>query len=83
MHFSPTSLLAHSLAQLSLAEEPTVLAFETGNELGGWGLNSNPPPISWVTEIAAFLKELAPDTLILSGTYGVREAELEIADVDL
>ena len=68
---------------MTLAEEPTVLAFETGNELGGWGLDSDAPTIEWVGEISAYLKELAPDTLVLSGTYGVREAELALPSVDI
>lgn len=66
-----------------MAEEPTVLAFETGNELGGWEGKSSPPPVAWTTAIAAYLKELAPDTLVLSGSYGVRKDELSIEDVDM
>jgi endo-1,4-beta-mannosidase len=69
--------------QLTMAEEPTILAFETGNELGGWTREASPPPVEWTTEIARYLKELAPDTLVLSGSYGVRKEELGIANVDI
>ncbi|KAL8276477.1 hypothetical protein RQP46_011127 [Phenoliferia psychrophenolica] len=79
------TLVTHqsNITGLSLAEEPTVLAFELGNELGGWGLNSYPPPIDWVNQTAAYVKSLAPNTLVLSGTYGVREDELHLTDVDI
>ncbi|ORY91788.1 glycoside hydrolase superfamily [Leucosporidium creatinivorum] len=80
-----STLLTHrsNITGLTMAEEPTILAFETGNELGGWGGNSSPPPVAWTTAIAAYLKELAPDTLVLSGSYGVRKDELAIQDVDM
>ncbi|KAK4701098.1 mannan endo-1,4-beta-mannosidase, partial [Phenoliferia sp. Uapishka_3] len=80
-----TTLLTHrsNITGLTLAEEPTILAFETGNELGGWGGNASPPPIAWVTAIADYLKVLAPNTLVLSGTYGVRSSELAIESVDI
>lgn len=77
---------AHPLAaltQLTMASDPTVLAFETGNELGGWTGDDYPPPVEWTASIAQLLHELAPDTLVLSGSYGVRKSELAIAGVDM
>lgn len=66
-----------------MAEEPTILAFETGNELGGYNLDAFPPPAIWTTAIASYLKELAPNTLVMSGSYGVRTEELGIQEVDI
>lgn len=77
------SALTSAPSQLTLAQDPTVLAFETGNELSGWTGRDYPPPVEWTTAIAQLLKELAPQTLVLSGTYGVREAELHIDEVDM
>ncbi|GAA6018402.1 hypothetical protein JCM10207_000880 [Rhodosporidiobolus poonsookiae] len=78
-------LLGHvsPYTNLTLASDPTVAMFETGNELGGWTGNDYPPPVEWTTSIAALLKELAPNTLAMSGSYGVRKSELSIADVDV
>lgn len=69
--------------QLTMGEEPTVLAFETGNELGGFQMNASPPPVEWTKAIADYLKLLAPNTLVISGSYGVREVELGISSVDI
>ncbi|GAA5861819.1 hypothetical protein JCM8547_008564 [Rhodosporidiobolus lusitaniae] len=79
------NLLTHvsPYTNLTLATDPTVLAFETGNELGDWTGSSYPPPVEWTTSIAKLLKELAPSTLVLSGTYGVQKDELEIEGVDM
>ncbi|GAA5988757.1 hypothetical protein JCM11641_006529 [Rhodosporidiobolus odoratus] len=78
-------LLGHVSAytNLSLATDPTVLAFETGNELGSWSGSSYPPPVEWTTSIAQLLKELAPNTLVMDGSYGVRKESLGIEAVDM
>ncbi|SCZ98622.1 BZ3500_MvSof-1268-A1-R1_Chr7-1g09220 [Microbotryum saponariae] len=80
-----TTLLSHrsSLTNLIMAEDPTVLAFETGNELGGWGGSNYPPPSKWTTSIAKLIKSLAPDTLVADGSYGVHKAGLNIAEIDI
>lgn len=80
-----TTLLTHKspYTGLSMAEDPTVLAFETGNELGGTKLAHSPPPLEWTTAIANLLKSLAPNTLVMSGSYGVVAAELAIESVDI
>lgn len=66
-----------------MAEEPTILCFETGNELGGWGGKASPPPVAWTRAVAAHLKQLAPQTLVMSGSYGVRTEEFEVDDIDI
>jgi hypothetical protein len=70
-----------SLPQLTLATDPTILAFETGNELGGWTGSAYPPPVKWTTAISELLKDLAPDALVISGSYGVRADELSLDTV--
>lgn len=60
-----------------------MLAFETGNELGGTKLANYPPPIAWTSAVANRLKGLAPNTLVMSGSYGVVAEELSIAAVDI
>lgn len=80
-----TTLLSHKspYTGLAMSEDPTVLAFETGNELGGTKLATYPPPIAWTSAIANRLKVLAPNTLVMSGSYGVVAEELSIAAVDI
>lgn len=49
---------------LTYAEDPTIFAYETGNELLGpiWGdMNS---PADWVQDIAKYIKSLAPQKLV-------------------
>lgn len=49
---------------LTYAEDPTIFAYETGNELLGpvWGdMNS---PAAWVQDIAKYVKSLAPQKLV-------------------
>ncbi|GAA6060913.1 hypothetical protein JCM10212_003947 [Sporobolomyces blumeae] len=79
------TLLTHvsPYTNLTLATDPTILAFETGNELGSWTGDAYPPPVEWTTSISQLLKRLAPDTLVVSGSYGVRKDELAIASVDV
>ncbi|KAI0009761.1 glycoside hydrolase family 5 protein [Xylariaceae sp. FL0662B] len=68
---------------LTYAEDAAVFALETGNELLGpvWG--DMDAPADWVRDIAAFLKDLAPEKLVVDGTYGVNPAHLAIDEVDI
>jgi endo-1,4-beta-mannosidase len=49
--------------------DPTVLAWETGNEMNFEGLGKTPAPGAWTVEIAEHIKSLAPDTLVMDGSY--------------
>jgi mannan endo-1,4-beta-mannosidase len=50
------------------ADDCTVLAWELGNELGGW---DGPVPSSeWTSDIAAYIKSIAPNALVASGDMG-------------
>ncbi|KAG0654464.1 hypothetical protein C6P46_001629 [Rhodotorula mucilaginosa] len=68
-----TVLLSHTnqYTGVKIGEDPTILGFETGNELGGYMLGGGAPPASWTKNIAAHIKSLAPSTLILDGTDGL------------
>ena len=68
---------------LSYAEDPTIWAYETGNELCGpvWGDEN--VPAAWVREIGQFIKSLAPQKLFVDGTYGVNVSHLGIPEVDV
>ncbi|GAW21677.1 hypothetical protein ANO14919_112000 [Xylariales sp. No.14919] len=68
---------------LTYAEDPTIFAYETGNELLGpvWGdMNC---PADWVQDIAAYVKGLAPGKLFFDGTYGINKTHLNIQEVDV
>ena len=68
---------------LTYAEDPTVFAFETGNELGGPIFGDQYLPNSWTREIAQFIKSLAPRKLIMDGTYGVNTTHFEVSEIDI
>jgi mannan endo-1,4-beta-mannosidase len=68
---------------VSYADDPTIFAYETGNELCGpvWGdMNV---PAAWVQEIGTYVKSLAPKKLFVDGTYGVNSEHLNIPEVDI
>ncbi|ETO36237.1 Mannan endo-1,4-beta-mannosidase [Reticulomyxa filosa] len=59
-----------------LKDEPTILAWETGNEIC--------PPPQWTNDICLFIKSInSGKQLVLSGRYGVSSLELELECVDL
>lgn len=68
---------------LTYAEDPAIFAYETGNELGGPVFGDKDVPVSWTTEIAKYVKELAPNKLVIDGTYGVNTTHLSIEEVDI
>ncbi len=72
-------LLRHRnpLTGLELRNDPTVMAWELGNELNGM-------TPSWIAKIAGFIHRLAPKTLIAAGQqYGVSNAALADPFVDI
>ncbi|KAK7714165.1 hypothetical protein SLS64_004264 [Diaporthe eres] len=79
------TLLTHvnPLTNLTYAEDPTIFAIESGNELAGpvWG--DMDVPAEWVEEIAAYVKGLAPGKLFVDGTYGVNQTHLGLEDLDI
>ncbi|KAI8912364.1 glycoside hydrolase superfamily [Powellomyces hirtus] len=49
-------------------DDPTVLAWQLGNELGGW--KGNDPPAAWTLAMTAHIRSLAPNTLVMDGSIG-------------
>lgn len=68
---------------LTYAEDPTIFAYETGNELGGPTFGDMDVPVSWTSEISAYIKKLAPTKLVIDGTYGVNKTHLNISSIDI
>lgn len=66
-----TTLLTHTNPYNSLAwgDDPTVLAWETGNELGGYIGQEGYPPASWTSTIAGVINEHS-SSLVIDGSDG-------------
>ena len=69
--------------KLTYAEDPTIFAYETGNELGGPVFGDEDVPNSWTEEISSYIKELAPHKLVIDGTYGINKTHLNIPTIDI
>ncbi|KAF2484261.1 glycoside hydrolase superfamily [Neohortaea acidophila] len=78
-------LLAHKnqYTNLTYAEDPTIFAYETGNELGGPVFGDMDVPPAWTDEICSYIKQLAPKKLCIDGTYGINKTHLTIDSVDI
>ncbi|EFP81684.2 uncharacterized protein PGTG_07933 [Puccinia graminis f. sp. tritici CRL 75-36-700-3] len=55
-----------------IGDDPTILAFETGNEMNFGGLS--PAPGDWTLEIARHIKSLAPKALVMDGSFARNDA---------
>ncbi|KAA1074170.1 hypothetical protein PGT21_007030 [Puccinia graminis f. sp. tritici] len=55
-----------------IGDDPTILAFETGNEMNCGGLR--PAPGDWTLEIARHIKSLAPRALVMDGSFARTDA---------
>lgn len=80
-----THLLTHKnkYTGLTYAEDPTIFAYETGNELGGPIFGDKDVPVKWTNEICTLIKRLAPKKLCIDGTYGINTTHLAIDSVDI
>lgn len=69
---------------LSYANDPTIFAYETGNEMLGpvWGDPAGCPR-EWVQDIARYVKSLAPKKLFVDGTYGINPTHLDVDEIDI
>jgi len=68
---------------LTYAQDPTVIGYETGNELGGIVFGDKNVPVAWTREICQFIKQLGPQKLCLDGTYGINETHFAVQEVDI
>jgi mannan endo-1,4-beta-mannosidase len=60
---------------IAYKDDPTIMAWETGNELGA--------PITWTKTISAFIKNIDKHHLIIDGTSFVNTDALSLPDVDI
>ena len=56
---------------LSYADDPTIIGYETGNELNGIAWGDKDVPVEWIVEICCLIKGLGPKKLCIDGMYGV------------
>jgi Cellulase (glycosyl hydrolase family 5) len=69
----------NTITGVAYKDDPTILAWETGNEL-------QKTPIAWTTDMAAWIKQKAPKQLVADGANGRLEcivASLSDPNVDL
>ncbi|KAF2151590.1 glycoside hydrolase family 5 protein [Myriangium duriaei CBS 260.36] len=78
-------LLTHvnPYTKLSYAEDPTIFAYETGNELSGIVHADGNVPNEWTQDIARFIKSLAPSKLVIDGSLTFNASHLSIPEVDI
>ncbi|SCZ94055.1 BZ3500_MvSof-1268-A1-R1_Chr6-1g08391 [Microbotryum saponariae] len=58
-------------SRVQYKNDPTILAWETGNELGAYFGREGYPPQAWTGKAAGLIKGLAPNTLVIDGTDGL------------
>ncbi|GAA5969798.1 hypothetical protein JCM11641_008044 [Rhodosporidiobolus odoratus] len=68
---------------VKLKDDPTILAWETGNELGGYMLGGGAPPAYWTQDIASYIKSLAPSHLVADGTDGLTDYSGSLANTGI
>jgi mannan endo-1,4-beta-mannosidase len=63
-------------------DNPTVMSWETGNELP-YGLGGAPEQTKWTTTISAYIKSIAPHQLVTDGSFALNPGNLKLANVDI
>lgn len=70
---------------IAYKDDPTILAWETGNELGAFDLEQGAPPGSWTNEIARHIKSIDNRHLVIDGSDGIFDSDgddIDGLDVD-
>ena len=57
----------NSVSGIIYKNDPTILAWETGNELS---MNGNRVPLEWTLDMARHIKSIDPNHLLMDGSYG-------------
>lgn len=65
----------NNYTKLAIKDDPTILMWETGNELDN-------PPKAWTEQVAKWIHNKAPNHLVTSGRYGVSRQDLQIGALD-
>ncbi|KZO91451.1 glycoside hydrolase family 5 protein [Calocera viscosa TUFC12733] len=70
---------------IAYKDDPTILGWETGNELSVVLYTDGPAPPAWTSEIAGLIKSLAPNHLVVDGTYEFypESGQLQVEEVDI
>ncbi|KAA1472200.1 glycoside hydrolase [Dentipellis sp. KUC8613] len=70
---------------IALKDDPTILGWESGNELAAVRFGDGPAPASWTKEIGQLVKRLAPRQLFMDGSYGIYPDtdQLDTKEVDI
>ncbi|WNR45628.1 golvesin C-terminal-like domain-containing protein [Paenibacillus roseipurpureus] len=65
----------NSYTGVAYKNDPTILAWETGNELSS--------PVSWTQTVADYIKSVDANHLVMDGHYGVDTNALSLSSVDI
>lgn len=65
----------NTYTNIAYKDDPVILCWETGNELR--------PPYSWTSEIAAYIKSVDLEHLVMDGNYGVDNDSLYDDNIDI
>ncbi|WP_094248338.1 MULTISPECIES: S-layer homology domain-containing protein [unclassified Paenibacillus] len=72
----------NTITGVKYKDDKAILAWETGNELGGY--NQDKFPQSWTTEIARYIKEEEqPKQLLLDGRFSINAGSLTDDHIDI
>ena len=63
-------------------DNPTIMAWETGNELQ-YGLGGAAEFTRWTATISAYIKSIAPNQLVMDGAGTLDPGDLRLPDVDI
>lgn len=63
-------------------DNPTIMAWETGNELP-YGLGGAPEFTRWTATISSYIKSIAPNQLVMDGAATLDPGDLRLPDVDI
>lgn len=75
-HISQILNRVNTYTGVAYKNDPTIMAWETGNEL-------STPPTSWTQTIANYIKGIDSNHLVIDGTFGINASALSLSNVDI